>query len=108
MQAEAFFADPSVPGFQALSKAAREARLGEAVKSAHPDRAIAIWKEAAEEAIARANVRGYEAAEPYLRKMKDAFTQAGRGQEWEEYLASLRERNRRRPRCLEVLDRVEG
>ena len=200
LQAEAFFADPSVPGFQALSKAAREARLGEAVeawarhyletgrrpgagrrrrgdpaaawplpppgvqlhpyvspadapmtlvllqlaiaenkpdevlkwydhpglpeagfglyrldeqvaeavKSAHPDRAIAIWKESAEEAIAWVNVRGYEAAEPYLRQMKSAFTQAGRGQEWEEYLASLRERNRRRPRCLEVLDRLEG
>ena len=82
--------------------------VAEAVKSAHPDRAIAIWKGPAEKYIARVNARGYEAAEPYLRKMKGAFTQAGRRHEWEEYLASLRERNRRRPRCLEVLDRCRG
>ena len=51
---------------------------------------------------------GYEAAAPYLRKMKNALTRAGRKQEWDEYLAALREENSRRPRCLEVLDRLKG
>ena len=82
--------------------------VAEAIKSAYPDRAIAIWQEAAEEQIARVSTSGYEAAVPYLRKMKNALTRAGRKQEWEAYLASLREENHRRPRCLEVLDRLKG
>ena len=82
--------------------------VAEAIKSAHPERAIDIWQEAAEEQIARVSTSGYEAAIPYLRKMKNALTRAGRKQEWDEYLASLREQNSRRPRCLEVLDRLKG
>ncbi len=81
--------------------------VAEAVKSAHPDRAIGIWREMAEMHIARVQASGYEAAVPYLRKMKTVFTRSGRKQEWEEYLSALRERNRRRPRCLESLDRLE-
>ena len=84
-----------------------DTEVAEAVKSAHPDRAIAIWKEAAAEQIARVEVRGYEAAVPYLREIKSAFNRTDRDQEWEEYLASLRQQNRRRPRCLELLDRLE-
>ena len=49
-----------------------------------------------------------EAAASYLRKIKNALTRAGRKQEWDEYLASLREENNRRPRCLEMLDRLQG
>ncbi|MCY4602745.1 MAG: SWIM zinc finger family protein [Gemmatimonadetes bacterium] len=82
--------------------------VAEAVKSAYPERAIAIWQETAEEHIARVSTNGYEASVPYLRKMKNALTRAGRKQEWDEYLASLREENKRRPRCLEVLGRLEG
>ena len=58
--------------------------------------------------IAQVQVSGYEAAVPSLRNMKNALTRAGRKQEWEAYLASLREQNKRRPRCLEVLSRLEG
>ena len=82
--------------------------VAEAIKSAHPDRAIAIWQETAESNIARVGTSGYEAAAPYLRKMKNALTRAGRKQEWETYLAALREANNRRPRCLEMLDRLQG
>ena len=82
--------------------------IAEAIKSAHPERALDIWQEAAEEQIARVSTSGYEAAVPYLRKMKNALTRTGRKQEWDEYLASLREENKRRPRCLEVLDRLKG
>jgi len=82
--------------------------VAEAIKSAYPERAIAIWKETAESNIARVSTSGYEEAVPYLRKMKNALTRAGRKQEWEVYLASLREENKRRPRCLEVLGRLKG
>ena len=82
--------------------------VAEAIKSAYPERALAIWQETAEGHIARVSTSGYEAAVPYLRKMKNALTRAGRKQEWDEYLASLREENKRRPRCLEVLGRLKG
>ena len=82
--------------------------VAEAIKSAYLERAIAIWKETAESNIARVSTSGYEAATPYLRKMKNALTRVGRKQEWEVYLASLQEENKRRPRCLEVLDRLKG
>ena len=84
-----------------------DTEVAEAVRSTHPDRAIAIWKKTAEEHIARVQASGYEAAAPYLQKVRNAFTQTGRNQDWEAYLASLRKQNTRRPRCLEVLDRLE-
>ena len=82
--------------------------VAEAIKSAYPERAIAIWQETAEGHIAQVSTSGYEASLPYLRKMKNALTRAGCKQEWDEYLASLQEENKRRPRCLEVLGRLKG
>ena len=83
-------------------------QLAEAVHLVCPDRAVDIWKRMAEEEIARVVAMGYDAAVPYLRKVKKTLNRIGRGQEWEAYLASLRERNKRRPRCLEALGRLES
>ena len=83
-------------------------QVAEAVKSAHPDRAITIWKDMAEKQIARVQASGYQAAVPYLRKIKNALIRTRRKQEWEAYLTSLRQQNSRRPRCLGELDRLEG
>ena len=80
----------------------------EAVKSTHPDRAVAIWKEIAEKNIARVQASGYQAAVPYLRKVRDVLNRSRRKDAWQEYLAALRLQNRRRSRCLEELDRLEG
>ena len=82
-------------------------RVAEAVSLAYPDRSIAIWKGIAEGEIAQVVARGYDAAVPHLRKVKNTLNRTGRNQEWKEYLASLRERNRRRPRCLQALARLE-
>lgn len=84
-----------------------DTEVAEAVRSTHPDRAIAIWKIIAEKHIARVQRSGYEAAAPYLRKVRNAFIRTSRKQDWEAYLALLRTRNSRRPRCLEVLDRLK-
>jgi len=83
-------------------------QVAEAVKSKYPDRAVEIWKETAERHIATVQVSGYEAASPYLRQVKNTLTRAGRKAEWEDYLESLREQNGRRPRCLEMLERLTG
>ena len=82
--------------------------VAEAIASTHPDRAVAIWKELAEKQIAQVKPKGYQEAVPYLRKVRNALTLSGREGEWQQYLADLRQQNKRRPRCLEELDRLEG
>ena len=81
--------------------------MAKAIASTHTDRAVAIWKEFAEKHIARVQASGYQAAVPYLRQVRDTLTRKRRKEEWEEYLAALRQQNSRRPRCLEELDRLE-
>ena len=81
--------------------------VAEAVAGTHPDRAVAIYKKKAEGLIATVTPRGYEAAGTYLRKIKRVLSDCGRGDEWSSYLETLRQANRRRPRCMEVLGRVD-
>ena len=82
--------------------------VAEAVKNAYPERAIAIWKEAAEGQIALTKVEAYRAAGEYLKKVRDVLMRKRRKKEWDRYLADLRRQNLRRPRCVEVLDRLAG
>ena len=82
--------------------------VAQAIKKKYPDRAIAIWKEQAESAISRVQVSGYQEAGTYLREVRDTLKRLNREQEWETYLSELRNENKRRPRCLEVLDGLAG
>lgn len=82
--------------------------VAQAIKGKYPDRAIAIWKEQAESAISRVQVSGYQEAGTYLREVRDTLKRLNREQEWETYLSELRNENKRRPRCLEVLDGLAG
>ncbi len=82
--------------------------VADTIAPTHPDRAVAIWKELAENEIALVKPRAYEEAVPYLRQVRDVLTGLRREGEWQEYLADLRKQNRRRPRCIEELDRLEG
>jgi uncharacterized Zn finger protein len=85
-----------------------EDRIAQAVVDAYPDRAIAMWKEIAEAQIAQTQVRAYETAAGYLRKIQRVLGKLKREQEWKEYLAALRQANLRKPRCVEILDRLEN
>ncbi len=82
--------------------------VADAIATTHPDRSVAIWKELAENEIARVKPSGYREAVPYLRQVRDVLSRSGREGEWKEYLAALRQQNKRRPRCLEELYRLEG
>ena len=82
--------------------------VADAIASSHPDRAVAIWKHLAEKEIARVKPKAYEDAVPYLRKVRKSLTGSGREEEWQTYLADLKQQNKRRPRCMEQLDRLEG
>jgi uncharacterized Zn finger protein len=85
-----------------------EDRIAQAVVGAYPDRAIAMWKKIAEDQIAQTQVRAYETAASYLRKIRDALVKCKREREWKAYLAGLRQANIRKPRCVEILDRLEN
>jgi uncharacterized Zn finger protein len=81
--------------------------VADAIAPTHPDRAVVIWKVLAEMEIARVKPKAYEEAIHYLRKVRDVLNRSGREGEWEEYLAALRQQNKRRPRCIEQLYRLE-
>ena len=84
------------------------AQVAEAVRATHPDRTIEIWKSMAEGQIAQTQVKAYETAGTYLRKVRNLMTKRRRKGEWEAYLKALREANRRKPRCVAMLDRLAG
>jgi len=85
-----------------------EDRIATAVVGTYPDRAIAVWKKLVESQLVHAEVRAYETAAIYLRKIYNACTKHGQGQEWKTYLATLRQAHLRRPRLVQILDSLTG
>jgi uncharacterized Zn finger protein len=83
-------------------------QIATAVVDAYPDRAITIWKKLAESQLVHTEVRAYETAATYLRKVHSACTKHGQEQEWKTYLATLRQANLRRPRLVQILDSLTG
>jgi len=82
-------------------------QIAEAVKSLYPERAIQIWKGIAQANIDQASPRGYDAAEPFLKKIKSLMKTHKMDTQWNTLMATLCEQNKRRPRCMAVLHRVE-
>jgi uncharacterized Zn finger protein len=83
-------------------------KVADTVQSTHPDAALALWCGQAERWIAQVNVSSYDRAAAYLERMRDLYQRLGREDEWRAQLVRLRAANSRRPRMLQVLDRVEG
>lgn len=75
-----------------------------AVAYEYPDKAVTLWKELAESHIAVTNVSSYSTGAQYLRKAQKILKQKGKEAEWNIYLQGLKEANRRRPRCVEILN----
>ncbi|HEY7328766.1 MAG TPA: hypothetical protein VH592_14080 [Gemmataceae bacterium] len=82
--------------------------VADAVAATHPDRAIALYQQIIEGLVARTSPSAYEAARPYLRKLRDLLHRQKRQAEWSRYLTQLRDTNRRKRRFLEVLDRLDN
>lgn len=83
-------------------------KVAEAVQETHPDEALAIWKNMVARELVHAKPAAYQTAGGHLKKIKAVYRRAGRISEWTEYLAGVRERNARRPRMLDVLNKLEG
>jgi uncharacterized Zn finger protein len=77
-----------------------------AVQRSHPERTISIYQKQAEALIATVTPRGYQAAGRFLRRVKQMLESRGKTEQWSRYLETLREQNRRRPRCMDVLNRL--
>ena len=83
-------------------------RVGVAVADSHPERAVEILRTLAERQINRTQVSTYPIAAGHLRRVRDILQKLGRSQEWETYLAALRETHKRKVRFIEALDRMDG
>ena len=91
-----------------LNFRAPDDNVAEAVKSEYPKRAIQIWQAIAQGNINQVSSKGYDAAEPFLKKIKKLMHQNKMQDEWQAYMAALRQENQRRPRCIQVLNRVSN
>ena len=83
-------------------------RVAVAVSAAYPGRAIEIYTAALDAQLPHAQQSAYENASGYLKKLRPIYESLGRAGEWDQLLASIREKHRNRPRFMEILDRLDG
>jgi uncharacterized Zn finger protein len=83
-------------------------RVAEAVAKSHPERAIAIYRDALNALLPQAQLSAYESAAAYLRKLRPIYEDTGRAGEWKALIASIRQTYGNRPRFMDILDGVEG
>jgi len=88
--------------------ASLDGKVARAVANTHPERAVAIWKQMAEDSIDQTSKSAYQTAGAYLRQVHRLLKQMGKEKEWQAYVAELRQANARKRRFLEVLDNLSG
>lgn len=81
-------------------------RLAEAREPTVPGDAMAVYLRRADEVLVRADQRAYRDAVRHLKAARRAATAAARLPELTEHLTGLRERNRRRPSLMAMLDKA--
>lgn len=80
-------------------------RLAEAREPTAPADALAVYLRLADHVLGQSDKRAYETAVRHLKAARRAATAAGRLEEFNSHLADLRERNRRRPSFMTMLDK---
>ncbi len=83
-------------------------RVAEAVSTAYPERATAIYTAALNTHLPHAQQSSYESATAYLKKLHPIYKGLNRESEWTALVASIREKYRNRPRFMELLDSLDG
>jgi uncharacterized Zn finger protein len=81
-------------------------RLAEAREPTAPGDAMAVYLRFADDALERADKRAYRTAVRHLKAARRAATAADALPHFDGYLAALRERNRRRPSLIAMLDKA--
>lgn len=86
----------------------RENEIAQAVRDYAPECAVRLWQELAERLIAQVKVKAYEEAAVYLRKAAKVMKKQKKETEWNEYISSLRIEHKRKTRCVEILNSLDG
>ncbi|MEZ5323369.1 MAG: hypothetical protein R2698_15090 [Microthrixaceae bacterium] len=81
-------------------------RLAEAREPTSPSDAMAVYLRLADELLVQADKRAYRHAIRHLKAARRAATAGDRADEFTEHLGGLRERNRRRPSLMAMLDKA--
>jgi len=87
-------------------RASQWPRLAEVREPTAPAEAMAVYLRLADEHLVRADKRAYRDAVRHLKAGRRAATTAERTDEFDAHLADLRERNRRRPTLVAMLDKA--
>ena len=81
-------------------------RLAETSQQDRPADALAVYQRLADEVLERAERRAYRSAAWILQRAQAAAQAADMLDEFTDYLARLRERHRRRPTLIAILDKA--
>jgi uncharacterized Zn finger protein len=81
-------------------------RLAESSERDRPADALAVYQRIADEVLERADRRAYRSAARILQRARAAAQAAGELDEFGEHLTRLRERHRRRPTLITILDKA--
>jgi hypothetical protein len=82
-------------------------RLAEVRQTAHPARSLPVYWRLIDSALQTADRRAYAAAERLLKRALDAAAAGDEVDAFDARLAALRERHRRRPSLITVLDKAK-
>lgn len=78
-----------------------------AITASDPHKAIAIWQERAQAAIAQTKQRAYEESIDYLIKIRDLLHSIDRHADWQTLLAELRQQHARKRNFIQLLTALE-
>jgi len=85
----------------------RRARLAEAREATHPDEALSLYMLVAGEELLQTGRRAYARAIAMLKRARRAAGAAEQDRWFSEQLVNLRERHRRRPALIQMLDKAK-
>jgi tetratricopeptide (TPR) repeat protein len=69
-----------------------------------PDDSLPIYRRHVDQALALVNESGYQTATGHLRQIRDMLKEHGRSQEFDVYLAAVRQEHKRKRKFLAILD----
>jgi hypothetical protein len=81
-------------------------RLAESRQAAHPADAVAVYQRVADRTLEQTDRRAYAAAVRILKHARDAAKAAHDLESFSQYIATLREQQRRRPTMIAMLDKA--
>jgi uncharacterized Zn finger protein len=82
-------------------------RVAEAAEAEYPLKALEIYQQLAERAIAARGRANYQAATDYLKRVRELHRRLGEDKTWEAYISQLREENKRLWALQDKLDKAK-